>query len=89
MEQKNVRFFMIHSPRPIDYCRDDLGDFKGVSGVLRRIPAPGSHDLHREIQTETVATTLWSNRDRKGGCASEPWLVTCSARNADSKFGLN
>jgi len=62
---------MIHSPRQIDYCHYDLGDFKRVSGVLRRIPAPGSQDLNREIQIETVATTLWSNRDRKGGCAFE------------------
>ncbi len=83
MEQKNVGFCMIHSPGQIDYCHYDLGDFKGVSGVLRMIPAPGSQDLHREIQIGTVATTLWSNRDRKGGCASEPRLVKWSDRNAD------
>lgn len=74
---------MTLSPRQIDYCHDDLGDFKGVSGVLRMITAPGSQDLHREIQIGTLATTLWSNQDRKGGGdASEPWLVKCSARNA-------
>ena len=67
MEQKNVSFCMIHSPRQIDYCHYDLGDFKGVSGVLRMITAPGSQDLHREIQIGTLATTLWSNQDRKGG----------------------
>ena len=55
MEQKNVNFCMTHSPKQIDYCNCDLGDFKGVCGVLRRIPAPGSQDLHREIQIGTVA----------------------------------